>query len=108
MAQGNRLAQRQEFQNFRSLDQYAADLNRDFPNTVEATVLDGTPRTLHLKFRGVIPKNDFDCWIEDLANGKMTKRGFDEAPPRFKAAAECRMLVWRHPDGTYSPRGRKA
>lgn len=108
MAQGNRLAQRSEFQNFRSLDQYAADLNRDYPNTVEATVLDGNPRSLHLKFRGIVTKTDFDCWIEDLANGRLTKRMFDEAPERFKVAAECQMLVWRHEDGTYSPRKRRA
>lgn len=92
----------------RSLDDYAAQLNREFPNTVEATVLQGSPRSLHLKFRGIVPKTDFDCWIEDLANGRLTKRMFDEAPERFKVAAECQMLVWRHEDGTYSPRKRRA
>lgn len=107
MAQGNRLTQRSEFQNFRSLDDYAAELNRNFPNTVEASVTTGSPRTLNLKFRGIIQPTEFDAWIDDLKRGRIDERTLNEAPEKWKAVADCRMLAIRRDDGSYAIRRRK-
>jgi hypothetical protein len=108
MAAHNPLAARIEAapQVRRNLDDYAAELNRQFPNTVEAIVTPGSPRSLHLKFRGIVEPTDFDHWIKDLSEGRIDERTLNEAPEKWKAVADCRMLAIRRDDGSYAIRRR--